>query len=59
MLGFSIFILRSLEIKLLPDFVSKFESMGLNVLEPFFRNSQVDMAKPGWPNKVAFQTLMI
>ncbi len=27
--------------------------MGINVLEPFFRNSQVDMAIPGWANKVA------
>ena len=40
-------------VKLLPDFVSKLESMGVNVLEPFFRNSHVDIAKPGWANKVA------
>ncbi len=27
--------------------------MGENVLEPFSRNSQVAIAQPGWPNKLA------
>ena len=40
-------------VRLLPDFISKLESMGVKVLEPFFRNSHVDISIPGWANKVA------
>tara|TARA_Y100001968_G_scaffold226748_1_gene209511 strand:+ start:264 stop:725 length:462 start_codon:yes stop_codon:yes gene_type:complete len=40
-------------IKLLPDFITKLESMGARVLEPFARNNDVDFSIPGWANKVA------
>ena len=40
-------------VRLLPDFISKLESMGVKVLEPFFRNSHIDISIPGWANKVA------
>ena len=40
-------------LKLLPEFISKLESMGAKVLEPFDRNSDVDLSIPGWANKVA------
>ena len=40
-------------VRLLPDFISKLESMGVKVLEPFFRNSHVNFSIPGWANKVA------
>ena len=42
-----------LRIRILPEFISKLELMGVNVLEPFFRNKDVDLSKPGWANKVA------
>ena len=40
-------------VNLLPDFITKLESMGINVWEPFSRNSHVDISIPGWANKVA------
>ena len=40
-------------VKLLPEFVSKLESMGASVWEPFERNSSVDLSISGWANKVA------
>ena len=39
--------------KLLPDFITKLESMGARVLEPFFRNSDIDVSISGWANQVA------
>tara|TARA_Y100001968_G_C19433876_1_gene758551 strand:- start:2295 stop:2759 length:465 start_codon:yes stop_codon:yes gene_type:complete len=39
--------------KLLPEFVNKLESIGARVLEPFARNSDIDISIPGWANKVA------
>ncbi len=44
-------------LKLLPEFVSKLESMGARVLEPFARNSNIDISTPGWANKVATSNL--
>ena len=44
-------------LKLLPDFVSKLELMGASVLEPFDRNSHIDISAPGWANKVANSNL--
>ena len=44
-------------VKLLPEFITKLESMGVNVWEPFFRNSHVDISTPGWANKVASSNL--
>ena len=41
------------KIKLLPEFINKLQSMGVSVLEPFERNSEVDFSTPGWANKVA------
>ena len=41
------------KVKLLPAFVTKLESMGAIVLEPFARNTDVDISTPGWANKVA------
>ena len=38
---------------LLPEFVTKLESLGITVLEPFERNSQIDFNIPGSANKVA------
>ena len=43
--------------KLLPEFITKLEYMGVNVLEPFFRNNNVDISTPGWANKVACANL--
>ena len=40
-------------LKLLPDFVSKLETMGAIVYEPFARNSNVDLSIPGWTHHVA------
>ena len=40
-------------LKLLPEFITKLESMGARVWEPFDRNSNVDISRPGWANKVA------
>ena len=42
-------------LKLLPEFITKLQSMGANVWEPFDRNSDVDYSIPGWANKVACQ----
>ena len=39
--------------KLLPEFITKLESIGTSVLEPFDRNSDVDVSIPGWANRVA------
>ena len=44
-------------LKLLPEFISKLESMGANVWEPFSRNSNIDFSTPGWANKVAISNL--
>ena len=44
-------------VKLLPEFITKLESMGVDVWEPFFRNSHVDISSPGWANKVACSNL--
>ncbi|MDJ0724517.1 MAG: nucleoside 2-deoxyribosyltransferase [Prochloraceae cyanobacterium] len=38
---------------LLPPIVSKLESMGAEVLEPFQRNNQVDFSQSGWAYKIA------
>jgi nucleoside 2-deoxyribosyltransferase len=43
--------------KLLPEFITKLEFMGAKVLEPFHRNSHIDLSKPGWANKVAYSNL--
>ncbi|MBW3041719.1 nucleoside 2-deoxyribosyltransferase [Prochlorococcus marinus] len=43
--------------KLLPEFITKLESMGVKVLEPFDRNSDIDLSVPGWANKVARSNL--
>ena len=42
---------------LLPEFITKLESMGTTVLEPFERNSDTDFSIPGWANKVACSNL--
>ncbi len=39
-------------LKLLPDFVTSLEGMGATVWEPFFRNSDVDLLKPGFAYQV-------
>tara|TARA_Y100001968_G_scaffold298087_1_gene307713 strand:- start:3275 stop:3688 length:414 start_codon:yes stop_codon:yes gene_type:complete len=44
-------------LKLLPDFIAKLESMGAIVWEPFARNSNIDLSRPGWANKVACSNL--
>ena len=44
-------------LKLLPEFVSKLETMGATVYEPFARNSNVDFSIPGWANNVACSNL--
>ena len=38
---------------LLPPIISKLESLGLEVWEPFERNNQIDFAEKGWAYKVA------
>ena len=40
-------------LKLLPEFITKLQSMGANVWEPFDRNSDVDSSIPGWASKLA------
>ena len=45
------------KLKLLPEFITKLESMGAIVLEPFARNINVDISIPGWANKVACSNL--
>ena len=42
------------KLRLLPEFITKLESMGARVLEPFARNSDLDLSIPGWANKLAF-----
>ena len=44
-------------LKLLPEFITKLEFMGAKVWEPFARNSNIDISKPGWANKVASSNL--
>ncbi len=44
-------------LKLLPEFITKLEFMGARVLEPFSRNSNIDLSSPGWANKVAISNL--
>ena len=34
--------------RLLPELVSALEALNIDVWEPFARNGQEDMAKPGW-----------
>tara|TARA_Y100001968_G_scaffold204555_1_gene187821 strand:+ start:550 stop:1014 length:465 start_codon:yes stop_codon:yes gene_type:complete len=43
--------------KLLPEFVSTLEALGVNVWEPFQRNNQIDFSQPGWAHKVAMSDL--
>lgn len=38
---------------LLPDFVEVLSSLGLEVWEPFLRNSQTDMSQAGWAYQIA------
>ena len=52
-LGFS----KHSRLKLLPEFITKLEFMGARVLEPFSRNSKIDVSIPGWANKVATSNL--
>tara|TARA_B100000214_G_scaffold98084_1_gene68296 strand:+ start:273 stop:743 length:471 start_codon:yes stop_codon:yes gene_type:complete len=40
-------------LKLLPEFIAKLESLGARVLEPFARNSHIDLSKPGWAKKIS------
>ena len=40
-------------LRLLPEFISILESMGARVLEPFSRNSDIDLSIPGSANKLA------
>ena len=42
---------------LLPEFIGALETLGLEVWEPFARNSQVDLAEPGWAYRVAQRDL--
>ncbi len=44
-------------LKLLPEFINKLNFMGVKVWEPFSRNSNIDLSKPGWANKVAISNL--
>ena len=37
---------------LLPQIVDALEALGLDVWEPFQRNNQVDLSKPGWAYRV-------
>ena len=45
-------------LKLLPEFITKLESIGASVFEPFFRNADVDILKPGWANKIASRNFL-
>lgn len=38
--------------RLLPELVQALEALGLEVWEPFARNNQIDLAKPGWAYEV-------
>ena len=42
---------------LLPEFIRALEGLGLEVWEPFERNGQVDLSKPGWAHRVAQRDL--
>ena len=42
---------------LLPEFIVALEALGLEVWEPFARNGQVDLARPGWAHEVARRDL--
>ena len=39
--------------QLLPQFCRALESLGAEVWEPFERNNQIDLSKPGWAYQVA------
>ena len=39
--------------QLLPQFCEALESLGAEVWEPFERNNQIDLSKPGWAYQVA------
>ena len=43
--------------RLLPELVSALEALTIDVWEPFARNGQEDMAKPGWAYRVAQRDL--
>ena len=43
--------------RLLPELVSALEALSIDVWEPFARNGQEDMAKPGWAYRVAQRDL--
>ena len=43
--------------RLLPDFVSALEALGLEVWEPFARNNQVDFSKEGWAYQIGQRDL--
>ena len=43
--------------KLLPEFVSTLEALGVNVWEPFQRNNQINFSQQGWAHKVAISDL--
>lgn len=43
--------------RLLPPIVRALEKLGLEVWEPFSRNNQVDLAKPGWAYAVGQRDL--
>ena len=43
--------------RLLPEVVSAVEALNVDVWEPFARNGQEDMAKPGWAYRVAQRDL--
>ena len=43
--------------RLLPELVSALEALNIDVWEPFARNGQEDMAKPGWSYRVAQRDL--
>ena len=47
--GFS----AQLKEQLLPKFVSLLEELGADVWEPFSRNCQKDITKPGWAHRIA------
>ena len=42
---------------LLPEFVLILESLGAEVWEPFQRNNQMDLSKPGWAHNVAISDI--
>ena len=42
---------------LLPPIITKLESLGLEVWEPFQRNNQQDFSQPGWAYRIAIADL--